>query len=262
MYLKYLCVASFLLATFNVFAQARIIDSKPLGDASVERTTSAPRAMSDSQSGRVAPAQQADLYYQLQLLQEEVQNLRGLVEQQSYELKRLKQQRLDDYLDLDRRISSLNSSESSVSPTSASDANSATSAPLGQGQQSSVKKGEFASYQEAIGLALKKRDFDGSLAALQDHLKAFPGGSYEANAQYWLGQIYLQKGQLELSKKWFSDMTQAYPKHRKTQEAKFKLGKVLHKLGDTQAAMKLLKEVASTESSAANLAQDYLDQSF
>ena len=45
--------------------------------------------------------------YQIQQLQQEVLELRGLLEEVSFELKRLKQQRLDDYLDLDKRLGEL-----------------------------------------------------------------------------------------------------------------------------------------------------------
>ena len=46
-------------------------------------------------------------YNQSQMMQNEVRELRGLVEQLSYELQRVKQRQMDDYLDLDRRLSAL-----------------------------------------------------------------------------------------------------------------------------------------------------------
>ena len=48
-------------------------------------------------------------YNQSQMMQNEVRELRGLVEQLSYELQRVKQRQMDDYLDLDRRLSALQS---------------------------------------------------------------------------------------------------------------------------------------------------------
>ena len=41
---------------------------------------------------------QGDRYYQMQVLQEEVQMLRGMVEELNYELQQLKQRQMDDYL--------------------------------------------------------------------------------------------------------------------------------------------------------------------
>jgi len=48
-----------------------------------------------------------DRYNQSQMMQNEVRELRGLVEQLSYELQRVKQRQMDDYLDLDRRLSAV-----------------------------------------------------------------------------------------------------------------------------------------------------------
>lgn len=48
-----------------------------------------------------------DLYLQVQALQTEVQNLRGIVEEQGYQLRRMEQEQRDRYLDLDRRLSAL-----------------------------------------------------------------------------------------------------------------------------------------------------------
>ena len=45
-----------------------------------------------------------ELYYQLQLLQQEVMQLRGMVEEQDYQIRQLKEQSLERYLDLDRRL--------------------------------------------------------------------------------------------------------------------------------------------------------------
>ncbi len=254
---KLLLAAGLSLAVSFAFGQASIIDSQPMsGRAKVSSSRDSAPAASSVQA-------QTGLYIQLQALQEEVQKLRGLVEQQAYELKRIKQQRLDDYLDLDRRIGRQASEAKGKSilsslPAINDRATAAAASPAGL-----FKAGEFASYQAAIGLALKKRDFDGAIAALHSHLKAYPKGNYVANAQYWLGQIYLQADDLALSKKWFMRMTQEYPSHGKAQEAKFKLGKVLHKLGENSKAKPLLQAVSNSGSSpASSLARDYLKQYF
>ena len=79
-------------------AQVQIIESQPIGG----KPPSAARSAEPSNT-----AGQAEMFYQMQLLQQEVLELRGLVEQQSFEIRQLKQQRLDDYLDLDRRLSQI-----------------------------------------------------------------------------------------------------------------------------------------------------------
>ena len=44
----------------------------------------------------------------MQDLRDEVRSLRGLVEELSYDLQKVKQRQLDDYLDIDRRLSTQN----------------------------------------------------------------------------------------------------------------------------------------------------------
>lgn len=251
--------AIFLMAAANAFAQARIVDSEPVGRS---QSSSNARSGQTSNNSSVANAAagQAELYYQVQLLQQEVQDLRGLVEQQSYELKRLQQQRLDDYLDLDRRLGQLGDAKM------ASVAQPSDTTPLSPTLNTEVTDAapgdELASYRSAIDLVLKQRDFDGGIEALKSYLAKFPKGHYVANAQYWLGQIYLQREDLAQSRDWFTLMLKAHPSHQKAPEAKYKLGKVYHLLGDSAQAKKILEEVAAANVAVSSLAQDYLKQNF
>ena len=55
----------------------------------------------ESQASKLA-SNQFDV---MQDLRDEVRSLRGLVEELSYDLQKMKQRQLDDYLDIDRRLS-------------------------------------------------------------------------------------------------------------------------------------------------------------
>lgn len=251
--LKQICAAILAMAASSGMAQVQIVESQPLGG----KSSSPSRAPAPVDTGA-----QVELYYQLQLLQQEVQELRGLVEQQSFELRQLKQQRMDDYLDLDRRLSQLSGGASSIPPTTpVPPAAGIVDSPMVNAPDA-PQADELAVYRSAIDLVLKQRDFDGGASALQKYLKDFPSGHYSANALYWLGQIYLQKNELDQSQKWFTQMIEQYPTHQKTPEAKFKLAKVYHSLGNSEQAKKLLEEVASSNSAAAGLARDFLQQNF
>lgn len=255
MTVKLVVTAILAMAASTVQAQARIVESQPMGVSSTPRSVAPDAAQAASAN--------AELYYQVQTLQQEVSDLRGLVEQQAHEIKRLKQQRLDDYVDLDRRISQLSQSRASGAPAQAPVLPSpATASEDSAGLDPTSSADELASYRAAIDLILKKQDFDGGVTALRDYLNQYPNGSYAANAQYWLGQIYLQKNDLEQSKEWFGRMIAAYPQHQKAPEAKFKLAKAHHLLGDNQRSQALLQEVASSNSAAADLAKQYLKQNF
>lgn len=251
--LKYSSAAILVMAASFATAQVKIVESQPIGG----RQPSAARPAEP-----IDTAGQAEMFYQMQLLQQEVLELRGLLEQQSFEIRQLKQQRLDDYLDLDRRLSQV---ATGAAAGSAAAAPSVEMPPASIGPEQMVdaaQADELSAYRTAIDLVLKQRDFEAGADALQRFLTDFPTGHYSANAYYWLGQIYLQKNDQEQSKRWFEQMLEKYPSHQKTPEAKFKLARLYHNEGKTEQAKNLLREVASSSSTAASLARDYLQQNF
>ena len=60
-----------------------------------------------AQSPPQAASDNVELVYQLQQLQDEIRQLRGLVEQQSFELENIKRRQRDQYLELDQRLSAI-----------------------------------------------------------------------------------------------------------------------------------------------------------
>lgn len=87
-------------------AKVEVIDSEPVSSPGAVTVYPGPApSAAPSVSSRVATG--SSDYSQIQAMQEEIQQLRGLVEQQANDIKRLKTQREEDYMDLDRRISAL-----------------------------------------------------------------------------------------------------------------------------------------------------------
>ena len=222
-------------------------------------------------TAKPSPASMTEFYFQLQTLQQEVQTLRGLVEEQSYQLKKLKQQRLDDYLDLDRRVSGLSQATSGSFAKPAASGSSNTGTPNTASQPSSAApaqssggsaEDELSLYRSGIDAVLKQRDYDKGIESFDAYLRDYPSGVYAANAKYWLGQVYLQREDLDSAQQWFNTLVQEHPNHQKTPEAKFKLAKVLFLQGDLDEAQTQLQAVVSSGSSAAKLAQDFLDKNY
>jgi len=269
---RVLWVASLGFATFSVFAQVEVVDrpvsSGSVGTAqpsyteepSVERPSANPAQASANNS--------AEMFYQFQVMQQELLELRGLVEQQTYEIKKLKQQRLDDYLDLDRRISSLSGLANTVPAVSSGrvaqpkvTTQSTAAVPNGPKTNTSPAS-EIAHYKSATKLVLMDRDYDAGIERLKEHLELYPTGRYKGNALYWLGEVYLAKSDLAQAKTWFEKLLSDYPQHAKVSDAKYKLGTTYHQLGDTEKAFSLLKEVSSSTGSAASLAEKYLNANY
>ena len=255
---------SVILFSTSLFAQVQVEDrqlSSPRQEAS--------NSTSSNTSGSSGGINAAELYYQMQVLQQEVQQLRGMVEEQGFQLKRLKQQRMDDYLDLDRRLGKLGGG---VSASTTRDRSPVTDASNASGSYSSptptamLNRGsaddEAKSYKAAVSLVLKERKYDEAVTALNKHLENYPSGRHAANAQYWLGEIYIKKDNMEVARDWFTRLIGEFPDHRKVPDAKFKLAKIYDLLGDKVNAQRLLQEVATSNNSASKLAEEYLLNNF
>jgi len=245
-------ICQFMLAS-TVLAQAEVVDRLPVGG-------SAKAISSERPAGGSSQAQlQSELYHQLQVLQQEVLELRGKLDEQAYELKKLKQQRLDDYLDLDRRIGQVSKGSSGSSSVSNSVD---TQARVTPGSGSPAPADELSLYREAIDKLLKQQDQPGAITAFSEYINYYPQGRYAANAQYWLGEAYLAQDKLEEAKDWFARLLKEFPSHSKANDARYKLGTVYNLMGDKVKARSLLDEVAQSSGSAASHAKNYIRDNF
>jgi tol-pal system protein YbgF len=238
-------VFSGLLLSLNVLAQATVRDSSPVTTANTP-----------------APSVSSNLAYQVQQLQQEVLELRGLLEEQAFQLKRLKQQRLDDYLDLDKRVSELsNNSGQSGAPASSgtiSNTGGTNILPTASANSDAEKK----LYRKGIDQLLSQQDYKGAQASFDEYLRKYPKGTYEPNVFYWQGQIFLSEGNSADAEKSFSTLLENYSNHQKAPDAKYKLAKIYFDQGKKTEAKALLEEVASSNTDVARLAKSFLSNQF
>lgn len=226
----------------------------------------------------------AELYVKLQALQVEMSELRGLVEQQAYLIEQLSQRRMDDYRDLDRRISELQgkvqgggSAASARKPVAAvrepvtsspsagagsrvySNESAQSEAPVPAVRQADDAREMYSSAYQLV----KDRKFDKAKVALSAFVDDFPGSEYVPNAYFWLGELYYLDSSLDQSRDAFESLVEGHGKHRKVAEAKFKLGKIYHQLGDVPRAKAMLQSVLDDhpDSTAVNPAREYLKNS-
>ena len=235
------------IAVPAVEAQVRVVDSSP---QSVRSGVSRPQESID---------QKTESYNQIQSLLQEVSELRALVEEQGHEISRLKQLQLDNYVDLDRRVSFLTGNNSAKSKDN--DSVDAATAPIDSPASSGNSASEADEYKAAYDL-LRQRQVDQSLVAFKDYLKKYPSGEFAANSCYWLGEIFLLKNQLPQARDWFAKLLQDFPDSNKVPDAKFKLGKVYHLMGDKKRAKPLLDDAAAGVGDSARLAKQYLKDNF
>ncbi len=253
----FLVMKNRMLLLFGLFAAVSqyacgAVPVKDIGEMPVTREPAAPAAVA---SAPLLQEEPVDSFTKMQMLQNEVMELRGMIEQLSNEVQQLKQRQMDDYMDLDRRLSG-----NASTPESQQSEAPATSQPTATVNVSPSNQ-EANSYNAAYNL-LKAGKVDSAVAAFRQHIDSYPAGSYTPNSHYWLGEIYLLKNDLELARQSFTMVSENYPAHRKAADATFKLGKVYHLQGDNEKARSLLKKVAAGNGSAASLAQRYLNENF
>lgn len=221
--------------------------------------------------GASAPASaQGMLFVQLQQMQEEIAQLRGMLEVQQNEIQRLKQEGLERYQDLDSRLSSAASgglASQNSSAMGSSNVGGSVQAPAdasGQHQsnnQSADPEKEKLYYDAAFDL-IKAKDFDKASQAFSAFLRKYPNSPYAGNAQYWLGEVNLAKGDLQGAGQAFAKVSQAYPQHNKVPDSLYKLADVEVRLGNRDKADGILRQVIADypNSSAAQLAQRQLNR--
>lgn len=237
-----------------------VIAAAPVLQAQVRVVESSPQSTRSgvAQSGLPASAE-TDVYSQIRALQDEVTLLRGLLEEQTYELKQLKQLQLDNYIDLDRRLSGGvrpvidDASVDDLPPVATTAASSVSNLP-DSASESDV-------YKAAYDL-LNQKDFDGAVAAFNEHLNRFPRGDFASNSHYWLGKVAMLKKDYPQAKSWFTELIANFPSAAKVPDAQLDLGKVYFLMGEKAKAKSLLSEVAAGSTDAARLAQKFLSDNF
>lgn len=248
--LKYLMPAAAMLSA-QLWAQAPIYDA-----------TQPPAHRAPAQAVGEIPTEQSlqmEIYSQLKTLQQEMMELRGIVEEQGHEIRTLKQQSLDRYIELDRRIGG-----SGGGSRSASSSDSGSSKTVATG---TVPVEEVDAYREAYEL-VKAKQFEQAITGFEDFLRRFPQGNYAPNALYWTGELQLVKTprDLKAAESAFSSLLKQYPDHSKVPDAMYKLGKVHFLSGNKPASKKILNELIAkhgdSNRSAIKFARQFLQDNF
>ncbi|ARM32788.1 tol-pal system protein YbgF [Legionella longbeachae] len=200
----------------------------------------------------------AKLIDKIQSLQQEIQELRGQLEVQAHDLKLLQQQQVAFYKDLDARLSGNSSSKLASSkppidldigskdkistPAKKNDANAMVTTPVSTPVSRANPADEQISYLAAYELIKNKR-YDDAITAMNVFVQKYPKGGYTANAQYWLGELYLVKKDYSKSIEHFNTVLQQFPTSSKSAASMLKVGYAYAEQGNKQEAKKFLQQV-------------------
>ena len=223
-------------------------------EVSRDRDEQRPLAHDD---GQPSNANNAGLLDKVQGLQQEVQELRGQLEVQAHDLKLLQEQQLSFYKDLDARLRDTPAKGLPTKPTTDLNMGTNTTTPsvptnaaptivpvvtpvTTEGRTNPAD--EQISYLAAYDF-VKNKQFDAALTALQAFVIKYPHGGYTANAEYWMGEVYMVKGNYSQAIDHFNVVLQTFPTSSKSAASLLKVGYALAASGKTAQARERLLEV-------------------
>jgi tol-pal system protein YbgF len=206
------------------------------------------------------PSAQAQLFMQLQQMQEEIATLRGLLEEQQYELRQLRQESLERYQTLDSRINAGGTASSANQSAATGDSAAAATSEVAQDSTAEADPEKEKLFYDASFDLIKARDFEKAQQAFSAFLRKYPHSQYAGNAQYWLGEVHLVQGDLQAAGQAFARVSHNYPEHNKVPDALYKLADVERRLGHADKARVIMQQVVAEypNSSAAQLAEQDL----
>lgn len=215
-----------------------------------------------------AGSSQWEMVNQMQQLQDEVQQLRGMIEQQSFEIEKMRKQQREQYIDLDGRISRLQGGAASapaaaVTPAVSSGAE-AVAADAGGAVQSagSMPAREQKTLYESAFDDVGAKNFSAAISKFESLLVSAPTGEYAPNCHYWLGELYMKSTPPNYAKSQSHLMSvlKQFPESPKVPDTLFKLGQLSMAKNDADKAKVFFNRVIKDfpDSQPAGLAKDYL----
>lgn len=184
------------------------------------------------------------LYEKIETLEEEIRELRNLLEENSILVDRSLELQQQRYLDLDGRILELSkiSSESKSSISSE--------------QEILVQTEERDLFKSALILFEESR-FAEALEVFSNLIISFPEGSFTADAYFWSGELFLAQDMLEDAKLSFQSVVDQFPEHTRTPDSLFKLGEIFRFEGNKIMSEEFYDKVLDSypQSGAAQLAK-------
>ncbi|GAA6205398.1 MULTISPECIES: tol-pal system protein YbgF [Thalassotalea] len=196
---------------------------------------------------------QINVQRQLDELQNEVNELRGVTELHTHQLSQVLERQRELYQELDRRVSQALKPTHSVPASIEAPANSVQT-----NYSSNLTENE--AYDRAVNMVLKEKQYDKAIPEFRAFNQNFPNSTYAANAHYWLGQLLFNKNELVEAKQEFDIVVSQFPKSTKRSDALLKLATVEQKQNNKARAVSLYQQLIKEypNSSAAKLAQPRL----
>ncbi len=182
-------------------------------------------------------------------LEREVQTLRGDIEVLNERLRRSEEQSRERYVELDRRMTSLQASVASGGPALVQEpARSETVEDPGAAEED---------YRLARDL-IAQREYEQAVDALNDFISAYPDSGLTGDALYWLGEVHTLLREYDNARTAYQQLLNDFPDSQRRPDALFKLGFIAERVGQGDEAVSYYRQVLdlAPDSSLADLAED------
>lgn len=220
-------------------AQAPISD---VGSGSIEDRVTSLERISNAHSQLLTQLQQ-----QLSDSQRDIDSLRGQIQENQYQLSQVVDRQKQIYQQMDSL-----SSQGSAGNANAAASGAAAGAAAGAATDSSTTApaqapastgDENSDYNAAVSLALEKKQYDQAISAFQAFIKQYPKSTYLPNANYWLGQLYYNKGKKDDAAYFYAVVVKNFPKSPKSSDAMYKVGVIMQEKGQVDKAKAVYSQV-------------------
>ncbi len=249
---KLLVGAFFAVGTYSAFAAgpAPVLDINSNPDSLSQRLATLERKL-DARNRA-----QLDIQRQLDDLQTEVNELRGVTELHTHQLSQVLERQRELYQELDRRVSEALKPQNTV-PTTIQSSDVHTTAEVNYSSNLS----ENESYDRAVNLVLKDKRYEQAITEFKLFNQKYPNSTYAPNAHYWLGQLLFNKGELTLAENEFKVVVDNFKDSSKRSDSILKLATIAQKQGNKFKAIALYKKVIAEypDTSTAKLATTRLE---
>lgn len=180
------------------------------------------------------------LQQQLSENQNDIDALRGQIQENQYQLNQIveRQRQISQQMD--------NLSQGSAQAKGVTDESAMASTSNGSISTSVVPShqgDENNDYNTAISLALEKKQYDLAISAFQSFVKQYPKSTYQPNANYWLGQLFYNKGKKDNAAYYFAVVVKNYVKSPKSLDAMYKVGIIMQEKGQIDKAKAVFQQV-------------------
>ena len=183
------------------------------------------------------------LYKKIEVLEEEIRDLRNILEENSILVDRSLELQQQRYLDLDARILEI-SKIYSEKPNSVDE----------EAQYLDTEEKEL--FKSALILFEESR-FAEALEIFSQIIITFPDGSFTADAYFWSGELFLAQEMFEDAKLSFKNVVDNFYQHSRTPDSLFKLGEIYRIEGDVERSLEFYDKVKEDfpDSGASQLAK-------